>query len=126
MSYYASKVVSLTFEDAVAKIKENLKNEGFGILTDTDIKATLKNKLGVDFRNYTRATPTKHCRRRTRSASSCPAISSSRRPRPAPPYDVIRRSQREIKNKAALLRTAFAHGRCKSRTCDPQRVILVL
>ncbi len=52
MSYYSSKVVSLTFEAAVAKIKENLKNEGFGILTESDLKETFKNKLGVAFREY--------------------------------------------------------------------------
>lgn len=52
MPYYSSKVVSLTFEAAVEKIKENLKNEGFGILTESDIKETFKNKLGVGFRNY--------------------------------------------------------------------------
>ena len=52
MPYYSSKVVSLTFEGAIAKIKENLKKEGFGILTESDMKETFKNKLGVDFRNY--------------------------------------------------------------------------
>jgi len=52
MPYYSSKVVSLTFEAAIAKIKENLKKEGFGILTESDMKETFKNKLGVDFRNY--------------------------------------------------------------------------
>lgn len=52
MSYYFSKTVQLTYSDAVARITEELKKEGFGILTEIDVKATLKKKLDVDFRNY--------------------------------------------------------------------------
>ncbi|MFQ6098941.1 MAG: DUF302 domain-containing protein [Armatimonadota bacterium] len=52
MSYYFSKTVSGSFEDAVARVAEALKDEGFGILTDIDVRQTLKKKLGVDFRKY--------------------------------------------------------------------------
>jgi uncharacterized protein (DUF302 family) len=40
------------YDDAVARVTELLKGEGFGILTEIDVKATLKNKLDVDFRRY--------------------------------------------------------------------------
>ena len=51
--YYHSKTLSqLTFEEAINRITRELKNEGFGILTEIDIKATLKEKLEVDFYNY--------------------------------------------------------------------------
>jgi len=52
MAYYFSKRVSMSFDDAVQKVTEELKQEGFGILTEIDVKATLKKKLDVDFRNY--------------------------------------------------------------------------
>ncbi len=52
MSYYFSKTVQTTFEDAVNRVTEELKKEGFGVLTSIDVKETLKKKLGVDFRNY--------------------------------------------------------------------------
>ena len=52
MSYYFSKVLHVSFDDAVAKTVEELKKEGFGILTEIDVKQTLKKKLDVDFRNY--------------------------------------------------------------------------
>ncbi len=52
MSFYASKSLSLGFEEALVKVKESLKNEGFGVLTEIDVAATLKAKLGVEFRNY--------------------------------------------------------------------------
>lgn len=41
-----------TFDDALAKITEALKDEGFGVLTEIDVQATLKKKLDVDFRRY--------------------------------------------------------------------------
>lgn len=52
MSYHFSKTCSLSFEDAVAKVTEALKSEGFGILTEIDVRETLKKKLNVDFRKY--------------------------------------------------------------------------
>jgi uncharacterized protein (DUF302 family) len=53
MSYYINKTLTgITFEEGISKITESLKNEGFGILTEIDIKATLKKKLDVDFYNY--------------------------------------------------------------------------
>lgn len=52
MSYHFSKVLSLPFEDAISKVTAQLKKEGFGVLTEIDVKETLKKKLDVDFRNY--------------------------------------------------------------------------
>jgi uncharacterized protein (DUF302 family) len=52
MTYYYSKTVGAGFDEAVSRITQALKNEGLGILTETDVKDTLKKKLDVDFRNY--------------------------------------------------------------------------
>jgi len=53
MNYYFSKsLVNVTFDEAIQKVTESLKEEGFGILTEIDIKTTLKKKLDVDFYNY--------------------------------------------------------------------------
>ena len=52
MKYYFSKTIAGSFDNAVQKVTEALKAEGFGILTEIDIKATLKKKLDVDFYNY--------------------------------------------------------------------------
>lgn len=52
MSYHFSKTTELSFEDAVNKVTEDLKTEGFGILTEIDVKETLKKKLNVKFRKY--------------------------------------------------------------------------
>ena len=53
MSYYINKTLkNISFEEGIARITESLKNEGFGILTEIDLKATLKKKLNVDFYNY--------------------------------------------------------------------------
>lgn len=52
MSYYFSKRVKMGFEEAVSRITVALKEGGFGILTEIDVKSTLKKKLDVDFRNY--------------------------------------------------------------------------
>ena len=52
MSYYFSKTVDYDFEQAIDKITEELKKEGFGILTEIDVKETFKKKLDVDFRKY--------------------------------------------------------------------------
>ena len=52
MTYYFSKTVRSGFDEAVSKITQALKEEGFGILTEIDVKSTLKKKLDVDFRKY--------------------------------------------------------------------------
>ena len=52
MSYYFKKTLNLSFDKAIARVTEELKKEKFGILTDIDVKATLKKKLDVEFRNY--------------------------------------------------------------------------
>ncbi len=52
MSYYASKKVEGEFNQVIEKVKEELQKEGFGVLSDIDVKATMKKKLDVDFRNY--------------------------------------------------------------------------
>ncbi len=52
MSYYFSKTVDYKFDQAIDKITEELKKEGFGILTEIDVKETFKKKLDVDFRKY--------------------------------------------------------------------------
>ncbi len=52
MSYHFSKTVDMSFDEAIENVTEELKKEGFGILTEIDVKATLKKKLDVDFRNY--------------------------------------------------------------------------
>jgi uncharacterized protein (DUF302 family) len=52
MSYYYSKIMDLSFDEAIVRVTDELKKEGFGVLTEIDVKATLKKKLDVDFRNY--------------------------------------------------------------------------
>lgn len=52
MAYYNSKIVNYTFEDSIAKVTDELKKEGFGILTEIDVQETLKKKLDVEFRRY--------------------------------------------------------------------------
>ncbi len=52
MSYYFSRTLAMPFDEAIQHVVEALKQEGFNILTEIDVKATLKKKLGVDFRNY--------------------------------------------------------------------------
>ncbi|MFA5701303.1 MAG: DUF302 domain-containing protein, partial [Desulfuromonas sp.] len=52
MSYYYSKKVQADFEEVVSRVTQALKEEGFGILTQIDVKDTLKKKLDVEFRNY--------------------------------------------------------------------------
>ena len=52
MSYYFNKVLNVSFDDAVTGVVEELSKEGFGILTEIDVRQTLKKKLDVDFGNY--------------------------------------------------------------------------
>ena len=52
MSYYFAKTVNEDFDTAIEKVTEELKKEGFGILTEIDFQKTLKTKLDVDFRQY--------------------------------------------------------------------------
>jgi uncharacterized protein (DUF302 family) len=51
-SYGIQKNLDIPFDEALAKIPEALKAEGFGVLTEIDVKETLKKKLDVDFRRY--------------------------------------------------------------------------
>lgn len=53
MSYYFSKMLHVTFDKAMSNVIEELRKEGFGILTEIDVTETLKRKLNVGFPNYT-------------------------------------------------------------------------
>jgi uncharacterized protein (DUF302 family) len=52
MTYGFTKTTDLTYDQAVARVTEELKKEGFGVLTSIDVRETLKQKLDVDFRKY--------------------------------------------------------------------------
>ncbi|UCH88215.1 MAG: DUF302 domain-containing protein [Thermoplasmata archaeon] len=52
MSYYFLKILDVSFEEAIEKVTNELAKEGFGVLTEIDVKKTLKIKLDVDFRKY--------------------------------------------------------------------------
>jgi len=52
MSYYISTTIHQPFEKCIEKVKTALQAEGFGVLTDIDIKATMKKKLNLEFHNY--------------------------------------------------------------------------
>jgi uncharacterized protein (DUF302 family) len=52
MQYYIAKTVGGTFPAILERVIEALKTEGFGVLTDIDVKATMKKKLEIDFRDY--------------------------------------------------------------------------
>ncbi len=52
MKYYFTKEISKAFDEAIIALAEELKKEGFGILTEIDVKETLKKKIDVDFRRY--------------------------------------------------------------------------
>lgn len=51
-TYYYARTLDITPEDAEARIREELEKEGFGVLTEIDVRATLKKKLDEDFRPY--------------------------------------------------------------------------
>jgi len=50
--YAFSATLDTSYEDAISKVTDALKEEGFGVLTEIDVKSTLKKKLNVDFRKY--------------------------------------------------------------------------
>ena len=52
MAYYFSRKIDAGFDEAVSRVTEALKDQGFGILTEIDVGATLKKKLDVDFKRY--------------------------------------------------------------------------
>jgi uncharacterized protein (DUF302 family) len=52
MTFGIRKETRATFDEALARVPEALKTEGFGVLTEIDVQGTLKQKLGVDFRRY--------------------------------------------------------------------------
>ncbi|MFQ6070988.1 MAG: DUF302 domain-containing protein [Candidatus Aminicenantales bacterium] len=52
MSYYFNRTIKGSFEEALERVKLSLKKEGFGILTEIDVKETLKKKLDADFQEY--------------------------------------------------------------------------
>lgn len=52
MSYYFSKILNNTFDEVLIKVTDELQKEGFGILTEIDVKGILKKKLNVDFKRY--------------------------------------------------------------------------
>lgn len=52
MHYSYNRTIELPFEEAVARTKEALSNNGFGVLTEIDVKATMKKKLDVEYDNY--------------------------------------------------------------------------
>lgn len=52
MGYVFSKTLAIPFDDAVARTRDALAAEGFGVITEIDVRKTLKTKIGVDFRRY--------------------------------------------------------------------------
>ena len=52
MSYYFSKILSMSFDDAVARVTTELNKKGFGVLTEIDVREALKKKLDVNFKKY--------------------------------------------------------------------------
>jgi uncharacterized protein (DUF302 family) len=52
MQYYFNKITNYSFDEAIEKVTEELQKEGFGVLTEIDVTATLKKKLDIDFKNY--------------------------------------------------------------------------
>jgi uncharacterized protein (DUF302 family) len=53
MQYGFSKAVDMSYEQTIEKVADELKKEGFGVLTSIDVKETLKQKIDVDFKKYT-------------------------------------------------------------------------
>ena len=90
MSYHFSKRLDVPLDQAVSRVTEALKREGFGILTDIDVKATLKTSSApisapIAFSALAaRRSHTAHCSLRTRSERCCPAMSLCRNTPTAP------------------------------------------
>jgi uncharacterized protein (DUF302 family) len=53
VSYYFSTVIDADFDEAIARTRAALQEEGFGVVSEIDIQKTLRDKIGVDFRRYT-------------------------------------------------------------------------
>jgi uncharacterized protein (DUF302 family) len=53
MGYYFHRILDTTFDEAIDRVTEELKKEGFGILSEIDVQQALKKKLNVDFKKYT-------------------------------------------------------------------------
>jgi uncharacterized protein (DUF302 family) len=52
MGYYLSKILYMSFDDAVARVTTELEKKGFGLLTEIDVREALKKKLDVNFKKY--------------------------------------------------------------------------
>ena len=52
MTYYFNKILDIGYEEALVKVTAELQKEGFGVLTEIDVKETLKKKMDVDFKKY--------------------------------------------------------------------------
>lgn len=52
MSYYLSRMLPVAFDEVMIRTIDALRNEGFGVITEIDVKETLKKKIGVDFPSY--------------------------------------------------------------------------
>lgn len=52
MTYYFNKILDIGYEEALVKVTQELQKEGFGVLTEIDVKETLKQKMDVDFKKY--------------------------------------------------------------------------
>ncbi len=50
--YFSKKIENTTFSEVIERVTEELEKEGFGVLTEIDVQATLKKKLDVDFKKY--------------------------------------------------------------------------
>ena len=52
MEYYFNKILKEDFDNVITKVTNELKNEGFGVLTEINVNETLRDKLGIDFKRY--------------------------------------------------------------------------
>jgi hypothetical protein len=87
MTYGLSTTLDRPFDDTVTAVREALAGEGFGVVSEIDMQATLRTKLGVETSSSgpaTPPTPTARCRPIRRSVCCCPATWSSAAQTPAP------------------------------------------